>query len=141
MAVAGIGFTVSLFIADLAFGDAPVLESAAKLGVLAASLLAAALGSGQLAAIILRPVGTAAMLWLVARGAFGQLGEADNVISFGFDGMTVRRPRIFRSRRVKVATDGEIAWLEGPIHFRVSPEPLQLLKPVNPLSAAADDLL
>ncbi len=47
-AVAGIGFTVSLFIADLAFGDAPVLESAAKLGVLAASLLAAALGSGFL---------------------------------------------------------------------------------------------
>ena len=43
-AVAGIGFTVSLFVAGLAFDD-PGLESAAKLGVLAASAIAALLGS------------------------------------------------------------------------------------------------
>ncbi|MCP2336835.1 Na+/H+ antiporter NhaA [Actinomadura rupiterrae] len=43
-AVAGIGFTVSLFITDLAFGDKPELESQAKIGILAGSVLAAALG-------------------------------------------------------------------------------------------------
>lgn len=47
-AVAGIGFTVSLFIADLAF-DAPMLQSAAKIGVLTASIAAAGLGSLLLA--------------------------------------------------------------------------------------------
>jgi NhaA family Na+:H+ antiporter len=41
--VAGIGFTVSLFIADLAFGGGP-LKDQAKVGILAASLVAGALG-------------------------------------------------------------------------------------------------
>jgi NhaA family Na+:H+ antiporter len=47
--LAGIGFTVSLFITGLAFDDAALVQEA-KLGVLAASVLAAAIGS----AILLR---------------------------------------------------------------------------------------
>jgi NhaA family Na+:H+ antiporter len=43
-AVAGIGFTVSLFVADLAF-DRVDLVAAAKLGILGGSVLAAALGT------------------------------------------------------------------------------------------------
>ena len=57
-AVAGIGFTVSLFVAGLAF-EAPVLQEAAKLGVLAGSLVASALG--------------ASLLW--AAGGRGSSGE------------------------------------------------------------------
>lgn len=95
---------------------------------------AQALEEGQLAAITLRPVGTLSLLWLMLRGAFGQLGDAHNVISFGFRQMTVR-PLVFGSRRVKVAMDGEVGWLRPPIEFRVSPEPLPLLKP---RSAAQD---
>jgi NhaA family Na+:H+ antiporter len=45
-AVAGIGFTVSLFVADLSFGRERLSE--AKLGILAASLVAGMLGSGVL---------------------------------------------------------------------------------------------
>ena len=41
-AVAGIGFTMSLFVAGLAFGDRPDLEAAARLGMLVGSALAVA---------------------------------------------------------------------------------------------------
>jgi NhaA family Na+:H+ antiporter len=47
--LAGIGFTVAVFIAGLAFVDAE-LQDAAKIGILAASVLAALLGAGFLAA-------------------------------------------------------------------------------------------
>jgi NhaA family Na+:H+ antiporter len=42
--LAGIGFTMSLFIASLAFGDSPLLDNA-KVGILGASALAGLLGS------------------------------------------------------------------------------------------------
>jgi len=44
-ATAGIGFTVSLFVVDLAYPAAPDLAAGAKIGILAASLAAAALGT------------------------------------------------------------------------------------------------
>ncbi len=46
-ALAGIGFTVSLFIADLAY-DAPALTDTAKIGILGGSLAAALLGAAIL---------------------------------------------------------------------------------------------
>jgi NhaA family Na+:H+ antiporter len=52
----GIGFTMSLFIATLAFGDAALL-AAAKLGILAASLIAGLVGWTLLRLV---PVGAAA---------------------------------------------------------------------------------
>jgi Na+/H+ antiporter NhaA len=42
--LAGMGFTISLFITDLAFSD-PVLRTQAKVGILTGSLIAAALGA------------------------------------------------------------------------------------------------
>nr|WP_246303573.1 Na+/H+ antiporter NhaA [Nocardioides thalensis] len=47
-AVAGIGFTVSLFIAGLSFPDAPGLTEQAKIGILLASLVAALVGTALL---------------------------------------------------------------------------------------------
>jgi NhaA family Na+:H+ antiporter len=44
-AIAGIGFTVSIFVAGLAFEDQPLLENEAKIGILAASIIAATIGS------------------------------------------------------------------------------------------------
>jgi Na+:H+ antiporter, NhaA family len=47
-AVAGIGFTVSLFVAGLSFADGTQLAANAKVGILAGSVLAALAGSGLL---------------------------------------------------------------------------------------------
>lgn len=53
--VAGIGFTMSLFIAQLAFSDDAALLGAAKVGVLAASLMAMLLGLGLGLALLSPP--------------------------------------------------------------------------------------
>ncbi len=47
-AVAGIGFTVSLFITGLAFDDVR-LQDEAKIGILAAAIIAGVIGAGVLA--------------------------------------------------------------------------------------------
>ncbi|MET0627508.1 MAG: Na+/H+ antiporter NhaA [Acidimicrobiia bacterium] len=49
-ALGGIGFTVSLFVSELAFGTAGTLTDDAKIGILAASITAAGLGAVLLAA-------------------------------------------------------------------------------------------
>ena len=49
-AVAGIGFTVSLFITGLAFDDIDIQDDA-KIGILAASIIAALAGAAILAAV------------------------------------------------------------------------------------------
>jgi diacylglycerol kinase family enzyme len=97
-----------------------------------------ALAHGELAAIMPRPVGTAALLGLMLRGALGQLGEADNVMSFGFRQLRVWPQRFYRNRRVKVAVDGEIVWLRTPLEFNVAREPLLLLKPAAPAAIGGD---
>ncbi|HEV2758570.1 MAG TPA: Na+/H+ antiporter NhaA [Acidimicrobiales bacterium] len=56
--IAGIGFTVSLFVAELAF-EGGALRDAAKVGVLAASLLAAVLGGIGLRRACRAPAGAA----------------------------------------------------------------------------------
>lgn len=53
-AVAGIGFTMALFIAELAFAERPELHGLAKVGVLASSALAAGL-TLLLGQLLLRP--------------------------------------------------------------------------------------
>ncbi|VWX62798.1 Diacylglycerol kinase [Burkholderiales bacterium 8X] len=89
---------------------------------------AEALDQGELAAIALKPVGRLAMLWLMVRGGFGRLGAADDVLSLSFKSIVVK-PVSARRSRIKVAADGEIQWMQMPLHFRVAPERLMLVKP------------
>jgi len=84
---------------------------------------------GRLAAIVLKPVGTLAMAWLMLRGAFGRLGEADKVDAFAFRRIVVKPRWPMARRRLKVATDGEVLRMRGPIEFAVGDEPLMLLRP------------
>ena len=84
---------------------------------------------GRVAAVVLRPMGTLAMLRLMLHGAMGTLGQADQVESFEFDHMVVKPRLDYGRRKVKVAFDGEVQWMRSPIEFAVSPKPLYLLKP------------
>lgn len=85
-----------------------------------------AVTQGQLAAVVIRPVGTWAILGLMLKGLVGQLGNADNVDTFTFERLTVM-PK--GRRRIKVATDGEICWLPTPLVFEVATTPLLLMVP------------
>ena len=92
---------------------------------------ASALDQGCLAAVMLRPIGVLAMLWLLLRGSFGTLGEADTIESFQFHRMVVR-PRIgWDGLRFKVAFDGEVSSMQTPLDFKVSASPLYLIKPMT----------
>ena len=85
--------------------------------------------AGRVAAVMLRPVGTLAMLGLMLRGALGTLGEADTIERFEFTQMQVR-PRLLPGRRsVRVAMDGELSRLRVPLDIGCSPRPLFLIKP------------
>jgi diacylglycerol kinase family enzyme len=96
----------------------------ARVGI--AEQQADAVEQGQLAAIVVRPIGTLALFGLLMRGVLGQLGEADNIDSFSFRRLTVT-PRGLK--RIKVATDGETAWMRTPLVFEIAPQPLLLLVP------------
>lgn len=85
-----------------------------------------AVAQGQLTGIAVRPIGTLALLGLLVRGLLGRLGDASNVQSFTFRRLTVMPKGM---RRIKVATDGEVVWMQTPLVFEVAPEPLLLLVP------------
>ena len=84
---------------------------------------------GALAAIALRPVSRATMLWLMLRGAFGQLGQADQVLSIACTRLKAGLGWPMTARSIKVATDGEILRLPLPLEFGVATEPLWLIRP------------
>ena len=89
-----------------------------------------AVEQGELTAIALRPTGRLALFALMLHGALSRLGDADNVMHASFRSMSVS-PAQRRRRRAKVATDGEVQRMDMPLHFRVAPEPLWLIKPAR----------
>jgi len=82
---------------------------------------------GHLVAMTSRPLSVMALYGLLLRGLMSRLGDAENIISFGFHRMTVRVGS--RRGRIKVAMDGEISWLRSPLEFKVSEHRLPLLVP------------
>jgi diacylglycerol kinase family enzyme len=92
---------------------------------------------GQLAAIAVRSIGPLAMLGLLLRGALGRLGDADNIINFACERLTVRP---YGRRRLKVALDGEVCWLRSPLIFQVAPHSLPLLVPAGNTAASTSEM-
>ncbi len=91
---------------------------------------------GKLAAIVLQPLSTPALFVLCVQGALKRLHKARAVDSFPLTRMTVM-PAGRRTRRLKVAIDGEIEWMNAPLEFRVAPESLLLLKPIDAVPESA----
>lgn len=86
---------------------------------------------GHITAVILKPVGTVAMLGLVLRGAMGRLGDAGGVEHFACQKLVVEPTLTLGRRRMKVAFDGEVEWMISPLTIRVMPKPVWLLKAVR----------
>lgn len=60
-------------------------------------------------------------LWLSLHGAAGRLSDSEHVMSFAFERIVVTHPSKKR-KLVKIAADGEVARLQMPLEFRVSPQ-------------------
>lgn len=82
--------------------------------------------AGELAGIVVKPIGTLALFGLLLRGLAGRLGDADSVDSFSFRRLTIT-PK--GRKRIKVATDGEVAWMQAPLVFEVAAQALLLMVP------------
>lgn len=95
----------------------------------------AGLDRGRLVGLVVRPIGTWAMLGLVLRGALGRLGEADQVQSFTFQGLEVN---VRSARRVRISADGETGLMSLPLRFSVSPQRLRLMVPCDEDRAARE---
>jgi diacylglycerol kinase family enzyme len=88
--------------------------------------VASRVGEGRLVAVAASPIGTWTMVWLLLRGAFGRLGEAQQVRSFACRSLAVR---VLGRRRVKVAADGEVSAMSSLLRFAVAVRPLTLMLP------------
>lgn len=85
--------------------------------------------AGQLAAMLVKPIGRGALYGLLLRGLLRRLGKAENLQCFPFSRLRVHRGR---RRLIKVALDGEITRLKLPLEFRAGPGCLPLLVPRDP---------
>lgn len=88
-----------------------------------------ALHGGSLVAVLVKPMNRLARIGLLLRGAASRLDDAETVETLSFRSLEVAPQRGALRRRVKVATDGEVAYMQMPLAFRVAPEPLWLIRP------------
>lgn len=84
------------------------------------------LGAGRLVCLLVPPLRWWDKLRMGAAAAFGKLGEERQLQNFPLRSLTVASRN---ARRLKVATDGEVTWMEMPVRFTVSPQPLQVMLP------------
>jgi diacylglycerol kinase family enzyme len=87
--------------------------------------VAEAVGRGVLAALVAPQVGTWGKFKLLGRALLGRLADGE-VRTLALRSLILAQRS---ARRLKVQTDGEVVWMELPLHFSVSPQPLMLLLP------------
>lgn len=84
------------------------------------------LGEGRLAGLLVPSLGLGTKLRLAARALLGKLGDTREMHSFTLRTLNVSTRS---ARKLKVATDGEVQWMQLPLRFTVSPRPLKLMLP------------
>jgi diacylglycerol kinase family enzyme len=92
--------------------------------------VAADVGGGVLAAVRVRPLRSWQLIALALRGLIGALGPAPEVSATQVRELRVSPHGRRGARSLSVAFDGEVRTMTPPLHFRVAPDPLWLLKPV-----------
>jgi diacylglycerol kinase family enzyme len=83
-------------------------------------------GAGRLACLLVRASSTWAKLRMLAAAALGRLGEHHEIDSLALRSLTVGSRN---AKRLKVATDGEVQWMQLPLRFTVAPRPLRVMLP------------
>jgi diacylglycerol kinase family enzyme len=83
-------------------------------------------GQGRMACLLVPSMRWWSKLRMLASAAFGKLGEDRAVQSFPLRSITVGSRN---ARRLKVATDGEVQFMELPVRFTVSPKALRVMLP------------
>lgn len=92
---------------------------------------AACVARGELAVLALRDVGRLELLGVMLRGAFAALENAANLRQFC--ALTVEMDRLdSRSRRIRVALDGELTECALPLRIEAVPDALQVIVPPAP---------
>jgi len=91
------------------------------------------LDQGVLSVYVTHRTGRAGLLRLAVRALFRRLQEADDFMALTTRELTVDTRR---KRPVRVATDGEIALMQGPLHYRVLAGALNVLVPESSEGAA-----
>jgi diacylglycerol kinase family enzyme len=88
--------------------------------------IVAQIGQGKLGCLSVRTTTLWSKLRVLAAAAFGQLGREPEIDSAALRSLTVSTRG---AHRAKVATDGEIQWMELPLRFTVAPRPLRVMLP------------
>ncbi|MDB5750713.1 MAG: hypothetical protein JWP65_1134 [Ramlibacter sp.] len=93
------------------------------------------LGQGRLVGLHVPSLKLGTKLRLAVRALLGNLGDTEEMQSFTLRSLTTGTRN---ARRLKVATDGEVQWMQLPLHFTVSPRPLKLMLPPPELRVAVE---
>lgn len=86
----------------------------------------AQVGEGRLAGLLVRASGWWPKLRMLAAALLGRLGDEREIQSFTLRSLTVATRH---ARKLKVATDGEVQWMQQPLRFTVAPRPLRVMLP------------
>lgn len=83
-------------------------------------------GQGRLACLLVPPMRWWEKLNMVLTAVLGTMGAERQVQSFPLRDLTVATRS---ARQLKVATDGEVQWMQLPLRFTVAPRPLRVMLP------------
>ena len=83
----------------------------------------------QLAVLVMPPAPLLQHMMLAARAMVGRLAGSDNMTHLSCARLIVEPLARAQRRQVKVAMDGETAWMKPPLVFHVSRRPLRLVAP------------
>ncbi|HET8747994.1 MAG TPA: diacylglycerol kinase family protein [Ramlibacter sp.] len=86
----------------------------------------AQVGEGRLAGLLVRGTSPWTKLRMLFKAACGRLAAEPEIHSFTLRTLAVGARG---ARRLKVATDGEVTWMQLPLRFTVAPRPLQVMLP------------